>query len=120
MNNPLRTRNLDLIREDLPDGQTGDSVILPNWVSNRITDPMGKDFLIFLIRKEGAVLTTTGSADIILSSSTLEDETGMGRTKLKELILLFTEFNILSFFPPNGSKKMTLRLNDIRVWFNKR
>lgn len=120
MKNPLRTRIAEAIRTDLPDGQLGDVTIVPDWVDNRIKDPMGRDFLRFLIKKEASVLAMTGSKEIVITSSVLAEEVGMSKGKLRELILCFIEFNLITYLAPEGSKKMSIQLNDIKVWFIKR
>ncbi len=119
MKNPLRTRLTATIRTDLPDGQFGDVTIVPDWADNRIKDPMGRDFLRFLIKKEASVLALTGSKEIIITSSVLAEEMGISKGKLRELILCFIEFNLITYLAPEGSKKMSLKLNEIKVWFTK-
>jgi hypothetical protein len=119
MKNPLRTRLTATIRADLPDGQFGDVTSVPDWADNRIKDPMGRDFLRFLIKKEASVLALTGSTEIVITSSVLAEEVGISKAKLRELILCFIELNIITYLAPEGSKKMSIKLNDIKVWFLK-
>lgn len=119
MKNPLRTRLKELMRPDLPDGESGEAVTIPYWADNRIQDPIGRDFLRFLIKKEAYVLGITGQPEIVIKSGELAQEVGISKSKLRELILCFIDWNIISYQAPEGSQKMTIKLNDIQVWFIK-